>query len=63
MNIDDILSLDPAETFELVGGEVIANVYDRITMHEPGEADLSGGVAESWDIGDDTNSDSNNSFR
>ena len=27
MNIDDIISLDPAETFELVGGEINANVY------------------------------------
>jgi peptide/nickel transport system substrate-binding protein len=53
MNIDDIISLDPAETFELVGGEVNANVYDRITVYEPGETTLSGGVAESWDIADD----------
>jgi peptide/nickel transport system substrate-binding protein len=53
MNIDDIISLDPAETFELVGGEVNANIYDRVTVYEPGETTLSGGVAESWDIGDD----------
>ena len=47
MNIDDIISLDPAETFELVGGEVIANVYDRITVYEPGAVvELTGGVAE-----------------
>jgi peptide/nickel transport system substrate-binding protein len=53
MNIDDIISLDPAETFELVGGEVNANIYDRITVHEPGQEALSGGVAESWDVADD----------
>ena len=53
INIDDIVSLDPAETFELVGGEVNANVYDRITMYEAGQTTLSGGVAESWEIGDD----------
>jgi peptide/nickel transport system substrate-binding protein len=54
MNIDDIISLDPAETFELVGGEVIANIYDRITVYEPGEVvELTGGVAESWDVADD----------
>lgn len=53
MNIDDIVSLDPAETFELVGGEVNANVYDRITVYEPGEMTLSGGVAESWEVADD----------
>ena len=53
MNIDDIISLDPAETFELVGGEVNANIYDRITVYEPGQTALSGGVAENWEIGDD----------
>jgi peptide/nickel transport system substrate-binding protein len=53
MNIDDIISLDPAETFELTGGEVIANVYDRVTAYEPGAMTLTGGVAESWDIADD----------
>src|ERR671919_618224 len=53
MNIDDIISLDPAETFELTGGEVNANVYDRITVYEPGGVELSGGVAKSWDIADD----------
>ena len=53
MNIDDIISLDPAETFELTGGEVIANIYDRVTQYEPGTMELVGGVAESWDIADD----------
>ena len=54
MNIDDIVSLDPAETFELVGGELNANIYDRITMHEPEDLEaLTGGVAESWEISDD----------
>jgi peptide/nickel transport system substrate-binding protein len=53
MNIDDIISLDPAETFELVGGEVNANIYDRITGYEPGTMALVGAVAESWDIADD----------
>ena len=42
-----------AETFELTGGEVNANVYDRITVYEPGAVALSGGVAESWDVADD----------
>ena len=53
MNIDDIISLDPAETFELVGGEMNANIYDRVTQYEPGSMELVGGVAESWDIADD----------
>lgn len=51
INMDDIISLDPAEVFELVGGEVIANIYDRITTHEPEDlSELVGGVAESWEI-------------
>src|SRR5262245_11073234 len=32
--IDDIITLDPAEVFEFTGGEVIANVYDRIMTYE-----------------------------
>ncbi|MGF1612079.1 MAG: ABC transporter substrate-binding protein [Kiloniellales bacterium] len=53
-NIDDIINLDPAEVFEFSGGEVIANVYDRITMFEPEDLEtLVGGVAESWEISGD----------
>ncbi len=53
-NIDDIISWDPAQVFELVGGEMIANVYDRITMHEPENLELlTGGVAESWEVSGD----------
>ena len=47
-NIDDIISLDPAQVFEFSGGEVIANVYDRVYMYEPEDLKkLVGGVAES----------------
>ncbi|MFQ5774076.1 MAG: ABC transporter substrate-binding protein [Kiloniellaceae bacterium] len=53
-NIDDIISLDPAQVFEFSGGEVIANIYDRITMYEPENlTKLVGGVAESWAFSDD----------
>jgi len=52
--IDDIITLDPAEVFEFSGGEVIANVYDRILMYEPEDTEkLVGGVAESWSVSDD----------
>ena len=51
--IDDIITLDPAEVFELSGGEMIANLYDRIMMYEPEDtARLVGGVAESWSVSD-----------
>ncbi len=53
-NFDDIISLDPAEVFELSGGEVIANVYDRIMTHEAENTEkLVPGVAESYAVSDD----------
>ena len=39
--IDDIISLDPGEAYELSGIEVIANAYDRIMRFEPAELVLS----------------------
>lgn len=53
-DISGNISLDPAEVFEFSGGEVIANVYDKLMMFEPENlTTLVGGVAESWDICDD----------
>jgi peptide/nickel transport system substrate-binding protein len=53
-NIDDIITLDPAEVFEFSGGEVIANVYDRVMQYEPEDlTKLVGGVAESYQVSDD----------
>lgn len=53
-NIDDIITLDPAEVFEFSGGEVIANVYDRVMQFEPEDlGTLVPGVAESYEISDD----------
>ncbi|MDB5561829.1 MAG: Dipeptide transporter [Hyphomicrobiales bacterium] len=52
--IDDIISLDPAEAYELSGIEVIANTYDRIMRFEPTDiTKLVGGVAESVTVSDD----------
>ncbi len=52
--IDDIITLDPAEVFEFTGGEVIANVYDRIfTFEAEDTATLVPGVAESHTVSDD----------
>ena len=34
-DIADIITMDPAEVFELTTGEIIANIYDRIMMFEP----------------------------
>lgn len=53
-NIDDIISLDPAEVFEISGGEVINNLYTRLVTHDPADfTKLVGGVAESWQVSDD----------
>ena len=53
-DISDLITLDPAEVFELSGGEVIANIYDRLMMYEPEDlSKLVGGVAESWEVSPD----------
>ena len=53
-DIGDLITLDPAEAFELTAGEVLANVYDRIMTFEPEDPGaLTGGVAESHTVSDD----------
>jgi peptide/nickel transport system substrate-binding protein len=53
-NIDDMISLDPAEAYELTGIQVLANTYDRIMRFEPTDiTKLVGGAAESVTVGDD----------
>ncbi len=53
-NIDDIISLDPAECYELSGVEVDANLYDRIMRFDPTDiTKLVPGAAESYKVGDD----------
>ncbi len=53
-NIDDIISLDPAEAYELTGIQILANTYDRIMRFEPNDVTkLVGGVAESSTVSDD----------
>lgn len=52
--IDDMISLDPAEAYELSGLEAVAQLYDRImTYPVDNVADLKGLVAESWSVSDD----------
>lgn len=54
MSISDLITLDPAEVFEFTGGEVIANVYDRVMMFEAENlTTLVGGVAESYEVSKD----------
>ena len=50
-DIADIISMDPAESFEFTSGEILSNVYDRIMMFDPQNPDtLVGGVAESYEV-------------
>ena len=52
--IDDIISLDPHESYELSGGEICTNVYDRLLRYEAEDhSKLVGGVAESWTVSPD----------
>lgn len=49
--IDDLISLDPAEDYELSGVEIATNIYDRLLRYEAEDLNkLVGGVAESWTI-------------
>jgi peptide/nickel transport system substrate-binding protein len=52
--IDDLITLDPAEVFEFTGAEYAANVYDRLVTYPVDDVSkLQGHVAESWTIADD----------
>jgi len=52
--IDDIITLDPGETFEISSGEVMGNAYDRLVRFKvENPAELYGDVAESWTVSDD----------
>ena len=53
-SIANIVTLDPATNFELVGYEIINNVYDRLMMNEAGDlTSLVPSVAESYDLSED----------
>ncbi len=53
-DIADIITMDPAEVFELTTGEIVANLYDRIMMFEPENLQtLVGGVVENWEVSGD----------
>lgn len=49
--IDDIISLDPAEAFEFSGVEVGADVYDKLMGVDPANKNaLIGELAQSWTV-------------
>ena len=52
--IDDVITLDPAEAFELTTGEINGNTYDklvRLDINDPSK--VVADVAESWTVSDD----------
>ena len=52
--IDDIISLDPAESFEFSGSEVTGNIYERLITYDLKDVSkLKGELAESWSVGAD----------
>ncbi|MEO5375038.1 MAG: ABC transporter substrate-binding protein [Alphaproteobacteria bacterium] len=52
--IDDLITLDPAELYELSGGDYVANVYDRLVRHDPDNvAVITGVAAEGWSVSPD----------
>lgn len=53
--IDDIISLDPGQSFEFSGQDVVKNLYDRLVDFDP--LDLNAGIkpslAEAWEVSED----------
>jgi peptide/nickel transport system substrate-binding protein len=51
---DDIISLDPAETFEISTGELMGNAYDRLLRYDVGDpSKLLPDLARSWKVSAD----------
>ncbi|MDY0745101.1 ABC transporter substrate-binding protein [Paucibacter sp. R3-3] len=54
MAIDDMISLDPAENFEISGSEMIGNLYERLVQFDLDDPSrLSGQLAEGWSLSAD----------
>ncbi|MCC7050022.1 MAG: ABC transporter substrate-binding protein [Alphaproteobacteria bacterium] len=52
--IDDIISMDPGESFEFSGSEAVTNMYDRLIRFDLTDVSkLYGSLAESWSVAAD----------
>lgn len=52
--IDDIITMDPAESFEISAGEIMGNSYDRLIRFDVAEPSrLIGDTAKSWTVSPD----------
>ena len=48
---DDIITMDPAEAFEISAGEIMGNTYDRLVRFDVTDpSKLYGDVAKSWTV-------------
>jgi peptide/nickel transport system substrate-binding protein len=51
---DDIISLDPAEVFEISGGELMGNAYDRLLRYDVNDpSKLLPDLAQKWSVSAD----------
>lgn len=54
MQLDNITSLDPHESFEATGGQICGNLYQKLVMADPQHADkVIGQLAKSWEVSSD----------
>jgi peptide/nickel transport system substrate-binding protein len=52
--LDELITLDPAQSYEFAGAELAANMYDRLVYYDIDNTDdIKGGIAESWEISED----------
>ena len=52
-NIDDIVSIDPAEAYEFSSGEYVTQTYDRLVQYDaPDVKTLAAGLASEWKADD-----------
>ncbi|MDY6963757.1 MAG: ABC transporter substrate-binding protein, partial [Pseudomonadota bacterium] len=52
--IDDIISLDPGEAFEISAGEIMGNAYDNLVNLDINDTSkVTPGIAASWTVSDD----------
>ena len=52
--IDDIITMDPAEAFEISAGEIMGNSYDRLIRYDPADpSKLVADLATSWSVSSD----------
>ena len=53
-NLDGMITCDPAEAYENVTYQILAQVYDKIMLYDPNSPSLIGnGVIDSWHASDD----------